>query len=41
MKPSTYRIELIEGDFFAKGEENSQLFYDALFQNFSLLSWLT
>lgn len=28
---SKYRIELIEGDFFPKGEKKALIFYEALF----------
>ena len=41
METKTYRIELIEGDFFGIGDDNSQHFFDSLFNSFSLLSWLS
>ena len=41
METKTYRIELIEGEFFGIGDDNSQHFFDSLFNSFSLLSWLS
>lgn len=40
IQEKTYRVSLIQGDYFNKGAQSVTQFYQSLFEHFSILSWI-